>query len=209
MSFAHPRRRSFGAILAGALFAAGLLAPTVAAQEPVADRLPEAAVFGSGWTQIATLSAALALPADADLDVSFEDAAHGVYGGPGGARVVVSVLRVTEGLSAGRQSWLVADTLFDSYRADIERGFLVGREAELGVLPLPEGCAEARRLYGTDTIGFQQFPVGLTLCAVDPDLFVFVYTSGEVNGLTANDAADFVVAATIGGGADGTPVAGA
>jgi hypothetical protein len=161
--------------------------------------LPDASALGSGWTQIS------ALPAVEDLDPSFSDAATGVYGGPNGARAVVTVFIVTEGMTAIRQSWEVANGAFDFYRQNVDYGYQSSREEELAAQPLPEGCADARRIYAVDNLGAQQFPVGITLCAADPNVIVLAYASGEIDGLTANEASDAITALTLSGAGVSTP----
>lgn len=176
------------------LFALGLVAPAATAQESASDYLPDAEAIGSGWTQLADL------PAVDELDASFTDAAYGIYGGPDGARAVVNVFVVAEGMTAIRQSWEIGNSIFDSYRTEVDYGFQIRREDELADLPLPDGCSDARRLYAADSLGFQRFPVGLTLCAADPNVIVFVYASGEVLGETESAASDAIAGLVLTGG---------
>jgi len=89
------------------------------------------------------------------MDPAFSDATGGVYGGPGGARVFVTLYTVGEGITAIRQSWEVGNTVFDEYRSKIDYGYQSSREDEMAALPLPARCADAQRLYGVEPIGFQ------------------------------------------------------
>ena len=189
---------AFGTVLAWLA-----MALPVKAQEAPAEMLPDASAIGSGWAQIA------ALPAVENLDPSFSDAATGVYGGPNGARAVITIFTVAEGMTAIRQSWEVANDSFDFYRQNVDYGYQISREEELASQPLPEGCADARRIYAVDNLGVQQFPVGITLCAADPNVIILAYASGEIDGLTANEASDAITALTLSGAGVSTPNSGA
>lgn len=161
------------------------------AQSSAEEMLPPEASLGEGWTQIASL------PATEELDRSFRDAAYGVYGGPDGSRAVVQVFLVAEGMTAIRESWEVGGSVFDFYRGEIDYGFQFSREEDLADEPMPAGCADERRLYGVESIGFEQFPVGLSLCAADPDIIIFAYVSGTLGGLNGYRASDAAIAATL------------
>ena len=142
-------------------------------------------------------------PATENLDPAFSEGVYGIYGGPDGARVVVSVFEVAEGMNAIRTSWELANGAFDNYRNQIEYGFDVSRERDLAELPLPDGCADGRRIYGVDKFGIELFPVGLELCAADPNILVLVYASGTVAGMTGYEAADAVTEIVLSGDAGG------
>lgn len=189
------------AAVVGSLLTLGLVTTSGAAQD-AATRLPEASAFGAGWTQITTV------PGADELDPAFTSVAGGLYGGPDGARIAVSVYTVGEGMTAIRGSWEAGNRDFDYYRNHIEYGFQVSREDDMAALPLPDGCADARRLYGTDELGFQVMPVGLTLCAADPNILVLTYTSGTIDGLEGVDASDHVTELVLNGATDGTPATG-
>ncbi len=160
--------------------------------------IPAAEAFGARWALLHQE------PAVEDLNAAFRDAGYAVYGGPEGARVVVSVFLVAEGMTAIRDSWEIGNNAFDSYRSEIDYAYQSSRERDLAERAAPEGCADTRRIYGVDTIGLATFPVGITLCAADPEVMVLAYASGTVAGLTGYEASDAVVAAVLGGG-EGTP----
>ncbi len=178
-------------VLVAIVFASALVPWRTSAQQAAADMLPAASAFGRDWTQIT------ALPAVENLDPSFRDAAYGVYGGPKGARIVVEVFLVAPGMTAIRKSWEVGNSDFEFYRTKIDWGYDSSRERDLAAQSLPSGCSDARRTYGVEEIGFQQFPAGITLCAADPDVLVVAFASGEVNGQTGYKASDFAVEAML------------
>jgi hypothetical protein len=165
----------------------------LSAQQAPAEILPDATAIGSGWTQVATL------PAVENLDPSFSDSATAIYGGPNGARAIITIFTVAEGMTAIRQSWEVGNDVFDFYRQNVDYGFQSSREEELAAQPLPDGCADARRLYAVDELGVQQFPVGLTLCAADPNVLVMAYASGEIAGRSGSEASDALVSLALAG----------
>ena len=182
--------------LAVLVFGLSVLWQPVAAQgSSAADMLPAPTAFGDDWALLAT-------PAPtAEISAAFRDVAFGVYGGPNGARITLVVYLVAEGMTAVRDSWEIANKDYEAYRLEMDWGFQSTRETETATAPLPAGCADARRIYGVEKIGFQTFPVGLTLCASDPDVIVLAYASGEVNGLSGYEASDAAVAATVGSSA--------
>lgn len=145
--------------------------------------LPAAASLGSGWVQLSTNSTAELAPA-------FRDAATAIYGGPAGARVRISVFIVADGPYAARDSWDFANEHFESFWTEINDTDAGTTEQELEARALPAGCAKARRSSGTDQALGERFPVGLTLCAADPDTLFLVYASGEVGGLNGHAASD-------------------
>lgn len=185
------RVRAWMALVAGAGLAASLAVPALA-RDTARDRLPSPQIFGPEWRA----STATADPAD--LSAAFVDGAYGVYGGPAGARVVIGYYVVAEGMTAVRQSWQDGNAEFEAYRSGISYNYETQRETETAAYPLPDGCADARRTYGVDKIGIRVFPVGLTLCAADPNVILMIYASGTVNGLTGYAASDFVATSVLG-----------
>lgn len=163
-------------------------AGAVRAQDDAAsDYLFNPDVLGRGWEMIAEF------PSANDLDPSFRDGSGAVYAGPFGARVVLLTYLIDDGTTAIRRSWEVTNELFDALRSEIDYGFESRRERDLADTPLPDGCTDGRRIYGVERIGLGQFPVGMTLCATDPNLIILVVASGEVNGQTETEASDTVV----------------
>jgi len=164
----------------------------VAAQEKSASAfLPPANRIGEDWGRVRKV------PTPSDLPAAFTDAAYATYGGPRGARVVLAVFVVAEGITAVRDSWELANGYFEAYRSEIDYQYDSNREDALEERERPEGCADARRTYGVDTIGFESFYVGLTLCAADPDVILLAYASGPVPGGPGYQASDDVVEAAL------------
>jgi hypothetical protein len=112
--------------------------------------------------------------------------------GPSGARVVAAAMLVTEERIAVRRSWEAAISLFDNYSGELE--YLTGRDDELDTVPPPAGCAEAKRVDGTARqLGIDTgIPMGVTLCAAEPDLIVLAVASGTILGLTGFEASDAI-----------------
>lgn len=173
-----------------------------ASAQTVADppSLPPASALGEGWILVADVP-------PGDLDASFRGGAFGVYAGPNGSRAVLAIYAVADGMTAVRDSWELANSVFDSYRSEMDYGFDSGRESDLEDAAQPAGCADTRRTYGADQYGFGEFPVGLTLCAADPDLIVLAYTSGQVLSATGVNASDAVVEVVLASDSSATPTA--
>jgi hypothetical protein len=149
--------------------------------------LPEAAVFGDGWSQLATDFPRERHPA-------FRAAATATYGGPRGARIVVDVMLVAEGMVAARESWERANAYLQWYDANMLPDANPQRDQELADMPPPPGCADALRLEGRERIGSTAFPIGVNVCAVDPDAIYVAAVSGDWDGSTGVSAADAVIA---------------
>jgi hypothetical protein len=175
-----------------------LSAPNAGAQEDraapgaaIVAMLPAAAAIGSGWT--AAGDPVRLVPSDV-----FRDGARIAYGGPAGARVVLTVLQVTNERVAVRAAWEAASKLYDGYRHDLaaDEDFT----ASLAILPPPPGCAEAKRVEGADER--DTFLTGVALCAADPDLILLAVASGVVGNERGYRAADTVIVTTL----NGTPL---
>lgn len=185
------------------LFVVALLASggSAGAQaDPRPGLLPDAATIGGGWVLVAK-------EPSGDLDASFRDGAFGVYAGPDGARTVVSIYAVATGMTAIRQSWEIANGVFDGYRGEIDYRFDASIERDLTAAAAPDGCADVRRIEGAEKYGYGHIPMGMTLCAADPDLIVLAFVSGPVGDRTGHEASDAVVEAVLAGRGGATPVA--
>jgi hypothetical protein len=173
-----------------------IVEPAAAQGDPVvgdaAELLPETIAFGEGWTT----SRVAALEMD---PVLFREAAVAVLAGPGGARVLVAILLVTQDQIAVRRAWEEAVGLYDNFSGELE--YVTGREDELAGEPPPAGCAEAKRIDGTARqLGIDTgIPMGITLCAAEPDAIVLAVVSGaalELTGFAASDAVASLVVTT-------------
>ncbi|MFT4040606.1 MAG: hypothetical protein QM692_20670, partial [Thermomicrobiales bacterium] len=69
---------------------------------------------------------------------------------------------------------------------------------EIDNLAPPEGCVESSRADGVDPNS--QYPAGLTLCAVDPDVIILAIVSGELGDESGYLAADTLIALALGAG---------
>jgi hypothetical protein len=178
------------------LLIAASAAPVGAQIDPpkgeAAAYLPAAARFGDGWS----LSRAAALDVDVD---AFREGAMAALTGPDGTRVLAAVLLVTQDRVAIRRSWEAALSLFDNYSGELE--YVTGRDDELSGEPPPSGCIEAKRIDGTARqLGIDTgIPMGVTLCAAEPDLIVLTVVSGtvfELGGFAASDAIASLIVTT-------------
>jgi hypothetical protein len=152
--------------------------------------LPVAETFGERWTLLSTDFPDERLPA-------FRAATIATYGGPNGARIVLDALLVAEGMMAIRESWERINEYLQGYQTSMALEFDFQRDKELEAMAPPSGCADARRVEGNERIGGSTFPVGVTLCAADPDILLVAAVSGEVNGLTGVASSDAVVEMTL------------
>ena len=174
------------------VLAHAMWSPTALAQDDEAPPSSEAAGYlptvehlGDGWI----LSRAAALEVDTGV---FRDGAVAVLAGPGGARVIAVAMLVTQERVATRRSWEAAMALYDNYSGELE--YLSGRDEELDTVPPPPGCVEAKRIDGTARqLGIDTgIPMGVTLCAAEPDLVVLAVASGTVLGHTGYAASDAI-----------------
>jgi len=144
--------------------------------------LPQPEAIGSGWTLIETGKPG----ADAGV---FIDAASAVYVGPNGTRLAVLSYVNRPGRAALQRSWEDVSTVFDNYKSRFGI-YSYGREDQLGGQPLADGCVDEKRMDGyDDAFGL---PVGITQCAIDPDITVLVVLSGELDGVIGYEASDAI-----------------
>ncbi|HEU5432273.1 MAG TPA: hypothetical protein VFU81_11455 [Thermomicrobiales bacterium] len=183
---------------------ASLLAPAVSlAQDatppatPAAGLyLPAAADLGAGWVEIWRGDIA----PGPEL---FKDGVKAVYGGPAGARAIVFAWVTLDSATVVRRSWEATTEIFDDYRLEFANDYDRAAAKDLAALPPPAGCAEASRAEGAASK--QQFPGGLTLCAVDPDVIVLAIVSGTLDGKQGRLASDALVERALGRRPAATP----
>jgi len=152
--------------------------------------LPGPETFGDGWVLLSNSPPEDRLPA-------FRAATLGTYGGPAGTRILLDVLLVAEGMTAVRESWERINDYLQGYETRMELEFDFQRDQELDAMAPPSGCADARRVEGNERIGGNVFPVGVTLCAADPDILLVAAVSGEFDGLSGIEASDAVIETTL------------
>jgi hypothetical protein len=182
--------------------AAGARAQDEPASGDAARYFPPIEPFGEGWQVVR--SAGL----EVDPDV-FRTGGVTVLTGPDGARVVAAVLLVTRDRVAVRRSWEAADNLYDNFGGEL--AYLSGREQELDGDPPPPGCVEAKRIDGTaKQLGIDTgIPLGITMCAAEPDVIVIAVASGAMLDATGYAASDAIVALMVAhASGSATPVAG-
>lgn len=115
----------------------------------------------------------------------FREGAAQTYGGPDGSRVLIVALFLTGNRVAVRRSWEDAGKLLD--QIDYRTQTSYQRQEDLESMA-PPGCVEAKRLEGTAELYLT--PVGVTHCAIDPDIVALVAVSGTLGGKTGIEAAD-------------------
>lgn len=164
---------------------------TAEAGQQSARFFPDASAFGDEWQQEQT--AGIQVPSDI-----FREASKAVYGGPNGARIVVTAYVVTDSRVAIRQSWEEATTTFDRSRYYVASDYDYSQLERLEGLEPPPGCVEAKRAEGSDELF--AFRGGVTMCAVDPDTILLAVVSGEIDGVSGYQASDAVIAATLSAG---------
>lgn len=161
--------------------------PTPQPGQAAAKRLPAASVLGQGWVALQTVSPDVLVGSSFKMSPDvFREGAARTYGGPDGARVLVVTLFLTENRVAVRRSWEDAGKLID--HMDYRTQTSYHRQEDLASMAPPPGCAEAKRLEGTEEMYLM--PVGVTLCAIDPDIVAFVAVSGTLDGKTGIEASD-------------------
>lgn len=202
-----PRPRRLLILILLASLVSGVLFPMlpVAAQDtpgddPAAAYLPDPATLGDGWALVRT--GGLDLPTEL-----FRAGTLGVFTGPAGARILAAVMLVTESRVAVRRSWEEAADLYHHYSGEL--AYDPDRDDILNRLPPPTGCVESKRIDGTARqLGLDTgIPMGLTLCAADPDVILLVVVSGALGPLTGYEASDAVASLMLGATAvpAGTP----
>lgn len=157
----------------------------VRGQETVEQLFPSGDALGEGWQQIAFRGRLQG------LDPSFVDFGRAVYVGPTGERLVLIIYRTGAGAASIRNSWEIVNDVFDRTRVSFNYDF--SRDRDLEERPNPIGCVDARRSEGTEQLIGDEFTVGMTLCAADPDLLILAISSGKINGVHGVAASDRVV----------------
>jgi hypothetical protein len=146
--------------------------------------LPAPEDLGADW--ISTVQAGIAPGPEL-----FSEGVKGVYGGPGGARAVVYVWLTRDEAATARRSWEAIAEFMGSVRNEWGSVYDPAQESELALLPPPAGCVEASRTAGI--AAGTQYPVGLTLCAVEPDVILLTIVSGEFDGEAGHLASDALI----------------
>lgn len=173
----------------------------VAAQDQTPEPGPSAvkllidpATLGDGWLLHHAISPDAMFPYSFEMSPDvFREGAAGIYVGPAGSRVIAVALLVTNSRVAIRKSWEDASDLLDRFSSDVSEDW--DRERELETADPPEGCAEAKRIEGTE-YGFG-LSVGATMCAVDPDIILIAGVFGTMQDQSGVAASDAVVSAMV------------
>lgn len=175
--------------------------PTPEPGPEAARLLPEAVAFGDGWNLTQTVNPSILTPYSFEMtpDV-FREGAAGIYTGPNGSRIIIVSLLITENRVAIRQSWEDATGIMDVASSGVSTDY--ERDQALETMEAPAGCAEAKRIEGTER--FVLLPMGGTMCAVDPDGILVAIVSGDFGEQVGVTASDAVIDLALNGGT-GTP----
>ena len=151
---------------------------------PRPERLfPSVVDLGSGWGQLVY---------DAPLEpYPYLDRFAGAgYIGPRGSRIEIIYVEVADGPEAIANSWSEAEQLV----ADWGESFTIDEaiQKKLDGAPPVAGCSDMRRLQGKDPISTRVM-IGVSLCAVDTDVYVIALVSGWLEGLEGHQASDRVI----------------
>jgi hypothetical protein len=63
--------------------------------------------------------------------------------------------------------------------------------SEIDILDPPPGCVESSRAEGVDPDS--QYPGGLTMCAIEPDIILLAIVSGRLEGNTGYLSSDLLI----------------
>ncbi|MFN8591211.1 MAG: hypothetical protein U0031_07065 [Thermomicrobiales bacterium] len=194
---------SNGLIATGYLVACLLITPLIvsAQQSTAVERLPQAGDLPAGWV---VSSAEQTAPSDV---TAINDLAEAVYLGPNGSRAWVLLAQVNAGPAAARTSWELMGNSFDNLRGTFDADY--NSERELREMPMPKvaGCADMRRMRGTDNV-IDSIDVGVSLCAADPDSLILAYVSGAFGDLSGPRASDALIGLVLSDAPGATPEAG-
>ena len=100
-------------------------------------------------------------------------------------------MAVNPGPAAARDAWELGNQTFNNFLPTFTVSY--PSESRLADTPLVTTCADMRRIEGEDIV-LKGLPVGMSLCAADPDEIIFVYTSGAIDGASGAAAADRIIA---------------
>lgn len=151
--------------------------------------LPAESDLGPGWTKVWEAG----IDPGADL---FKEGVKAVYGGDGGSRAVVYAWVIQDSTTAVRRSWESTAELLGSQRYEWASDYDWSQADDIDGVDPPAGCVESSRAEGANPDS--QFPAGLTLCAVDPDVIILAIVSGELGENTGYLASDALIALALG-----------
>jgi hypothetical protein len=154
--------------------------------------LPSAQDLGPDWVEVWQSG----LDPGADL---FKEGAVTVYGGSAGSRAVVYAWVIQDSTTAVRRSWEETVDLLNDQRYEWASDYDWSQADVIDRLPAPDGCVEASRAEGGNPDS--QYPAGLTLCAIDPDVIVLAIVSGELEGETGYLSSDLLIQKALRAGA--------
>jgi hypothetical protein len=159
---------------------------TTLAQEPPPRALfPSTDDLGPDWLQQSVFDVPLTeYP-------YFDRFAAAIYMGPRGSRILIGYTQVAEGATATRQAWEEMVGAVSIYSQSMTVDYT--GQTDLDTVPPVVGCNDMRRVEGTDRVFAAAVPVGISLCAVDPDVLILTYVSGNVAGYEGYEASDLMI----------------
>lgn len=153
--------------------------------------LPVAADLGPNWVDVWQSG----IDPGAEL---FKEGVKAVYGGPDGSRAIVYAWVIQDSTTAVRRSWEETADLMGNSRYEWASDYDFSQASEIDILPPPAGCVESSRAEGVDPDS--QYPAGLTMCAVDPDIILLTIVSGEIEGETGYRSSDLLIQKSLAAG---------
>lgn len=154
--------------------------------------VPEAGFLGPDWTRLRSGSASTLLDGETAVatDIFPSEGLGAIYVGPGGSRVTLIVLPITDELLPANQ---VADAI-GTVQDEMVKAWDKDRIASAAFLDAapPVGCDAAQRESGI--VPVLTIPAGATACQLrNPGIAIFVTVEGGVRDATGVDAADIVI----------------
>lgn len=154
--------------------------------------VPDASLFGAGWSEVRSGNARSIVPQWGVINVSVfpGDGIGVVFVGPAGSRVAVAVLPLeTTSLPTNQVQQAIDDVQFalmQNWNTNSTSGVNLQNVAP------PPGCNVAQRATGVT--GLHTLPAGLTVCQVrNARVAIFVTIEGEFDGLYGAEASDQIV----------------
>jgi plastocyanin len=154
--------------------------------------VPNADIFGSGWSEVRSGNVRSIVPQWSEINVSVfpGDGIGVVFVGPAGGRAAVAVLPLqTTSLPTNQVQAAIDDVQFalmDDWNTNSTSN------VNLEPLAPPAGCTSAQRATGVT--GMHTLPAGLTVCQVrNANVAIFVTVEGEIDGLSGAEASDQII----------------
>jgi plastocyanin len=154
--------------------------------------VPDAEMFGEGWSEVRSGNVRSIVPEWSEINVSVfpGDGIGIVFVGPSGSRAAVAVLPLeTTSLPTNQVRQAIDDVQFA-----LMQNWNTNESSSVNLegIPPPTGCSIAQRATGVT--GLHTLPAGVTVCQVrNANVAIFVTIEGELRGLSGVEASDQIV----------------